>query len=788
MLLNNLLQRLRGLCPSVVISICLTSIGGFAVAQQGPDMLPISVNVPYEFDSGWYENEQSMPEVVLSFPVFLENAEWMRLYFEEVTLSGDLAKGTGSILRLTALEDGSTQELNARHMSEWQNSSAYFNGNTVLVEVLAHPNSGWNHVTMRSIDMGIIPIEEPSICGFTDDRVLSSDPRVSRVMPVGCTGWLIDDCGRCFLTAGHCTGNISVAQFNVPLSNSNGSFNHPPATDQYAVDGSSMQVSSNIQIGNDWAHFGAFANSNTGMTPAQAQGSVFALVTPPPTNGTDIRITGHGVDGGTRNGVQQTHVGPAADMAGNAISYVTDTRGGNSGSPVIWEQTNQAVGIHTNAGCGQTGGANNGTSSINSSLQAAISNAQGICGSGLSFPGSFPELVPPGVPLVFQAQLIAGGSSVTLHYRLNGGAFLTQAMTNLGGDLYEGAIPAPACTDSPEYYFSYQDSSCGGVSFPDDAPSSFLSTDVGVVEVSFVDDFQSDTGWTTTVNGASSGAWERGMPINDPNWPYDPAADSDGSGSCYLTENQLGDTDVDGGSVSLISPVIDLSTPGTFVSYDYFYRLTTGIGNDSFRVEARNGAGPWSTVVNHVNNGGLNWRTKMLDSENFTDAGILLRGDVQMRFTVNDVGSANVNEGGLDNFFVGRVSCNGGLGQNYCSSGANGAIIYADGSASVTDNDVTLTAANLPASVNGLFFYGNAQNNVPLGNGTLCVTGLTGIFRLAPVLNSGPAGEVSIQLDLTAPPQPAGQVVPGSIWNYQFWFRDGGTSDLTDGLTITYQP
>jgi hypothetical protein len=45
----------------------------------------------------------------------------------------------------------------------------------------------------------------------------------------------------------------------------------------------------------------------------------------------------------------------------------------------------------------------------------------------------------------------------------------------------------------------------------------------------FADSFQSDLGWSTSVAGATSGQWQRGVPVNDPGWQYDPLADGDGS-------------------------------------------------------------------------------------------------------------------------------------------------------------------------------------------------------------------------------------------------------------------
>ena len=71
-----------------------------------------------------------------------------------------------------------------------------------------------------------------------------------------------------------------------------------------------------------------------------------------------------------------------------------------------------------------------------------------------------------------------------------------------------------------------------------------------------------ERGWQTVSLGASSGDWERGVPVDDPAWAYDPARDHDGSGQCFLTQNELGNTDVDGGATALLSPRFDLSVTG----------------------------------------------------------------------------------------------------------------------------------------------------------------------------------------------------------------------------------
>ena len=96
-----------------------------------------------------------------------------------------------------------------------------------------------------------------------------------------------------------------------------------------------------------------------------------------PDTDSTIRITGHGtvnVDN-TRNQVQQTHSGPLVWNAGlgtTILSYEVDTNPGSSGSPIIWNTNQHALGIHTNGGCTASGGANDGTAFNNLGLKLVV--------------------------------------------------------------------------------------------------------------------------------------------------------------------------------------------------------------------------------------------------------------------------------------------------------------------------------------------------------------------------------------------------------------------------------
>ncbi len=166
-------------------------------------------------------------------------------------------------------------------------------------------------------------------------------------------------------------------EFNVPLSLPGGTIQHPGPEDQYSVLMLPLNIGTGGGVGNDWGVFEVFPNSITGLMPKEAQGAFWPLMQD---LGPDsIRITGYGVDGGAANQTQQTHIGPNAGSSGTTMRYVTDTQGGNSGSPVINGLTGVAVGVHTHGGCNSSGGNNNGTSTFHPDFWTAVDQGAGGC-------------------------------------------------------------------------------------------------------------------------------------------------------------------------------------------------------------------------------------------------------------------------------------------------------------------------------------------------------------------------------------------------------------------------
>lgn len=383
----------RSVLPLVVVLLA-GGVGGVAEtarADEGrADALP-SVTVGVAVDSGVVRHAGARgdgPEVVYVTEVTAAGAPWMRLWFDRAELAGTPGVD-GSYLVITSMEDGAWQRLDAEHIEHWSMSSAYFNGDTVLVELWAYPGTGDNRLALTRVTAGEETAPTRSICGETDDRVLSYDPRAASING-GCTGWLIDHGGSAnrFLTAGHCisgTTTGAVMFFNVPLSTASGGFRAPGPEYQYPVQAGSIQSSGNGGVGNDMATFQTHANSNTGMAPLTAQGAGYVLsASVPSATGQAVRVTGYGLRDSNFpdiplqwNTAQKTHTGPLTARTGTAIRYRPDTVGGNSGSPVILESTGQAIGIHTHGGCGVTGGNNNGTRIDHPTLQGYLASPLG---------------------------------------------------------------------------------------------------------------------------------------------------------------------------------------------------------------------------------------------------------------------------------------------------------------------------------------------------------------------------------------------------------------------------
>jgi len=157
--------------------------------------------------------------------------------------------------------------------------------------------------------------------------------------------------------------------------------------------------------------------------------------------------------------------------------------------------------------------------------------------------------------------------------------------------------------------------------------------------------------------------------------------------------------------------------------------------------------------------------------------------------------------GGSSSFFnrleVRGTPGTGSLGTNYCTAQDNStggpASISAAGSATASDNDLTLSATGMPPMQFGIFLTSMTQAATPVASGTLCLGGNIIRFQGAgQILQADANGEYSLQIDTTA--LPAGVPTPinaGDTYSFTTWFRDvdpmtGNTANFSDGVEITF--
>ena len=145
-----------------------------------------------------------------------------------------------------------------------------------------------------------------------------------------------------------------------------------------------------------------------------------------------------------------------------------------------------------------------------------------------------------------------------------------------------------------------------------------------------------------------------------------------------------------------------------------------------------------------------------------------------------------------DNICMGQL-----VGDNYCAANNNStgvpSQISAVGVPNVSMNSLVLRMDNMPSFAWGYFLCSQTQGFVPNAagsSGNLCLGGAIGRYVGAgQIQNSGGSGSISLAIDLTATPQPAGfvSIMAGETWNFQGWHRDlGPTSNFSNGLEVDF--
>jgi len=276
----------------------------------------------------------------------------------------------------------------------------------------------------------------------------------------------------------------------------------------------------------------------------------------------------------------------------------------------------------------------------------------------MNLPSGIPDLIPPsGTNVQVEIQeLVPGGltpGSAKIFVDVAGeGNFVQSPLANLGGDLWEGLIPASPCGAEIAFYFQAE-SQNGAVSrSPAGAPSTtYVATAAIGVETLLNHNMETVNGYTIENVSITGGAWQRGVPagLGDRG---DPTVDGDGSGACWLTENGAGNTDVDGGPTRLISSTFDLSAaPEAFISY---YRWFTNDDADIDRLDvhvSNNAGGSWTLVESVPGSNG--WQEHVFRVADF----VTPTAQMRLRFSATDNPNDSVTEGAIDGVRVIVYDC-----------------------------------------------------------------------------------------------------------------------------------
>ncbi len=279
-----------------------------------------------------------------------------------------------------------------------------------------------------------------------------------------------------------------------------------------------------------------------------------------------------------------------------------------------------------------------------------------------TYPGGIPTLVTPGAETTFDVTVSAtgGGSIVSgsgkVYASVAGGSFIEATLTETATDQYEVVLPPTPCEGYVRFYISVDEATNGTFFDPDPSVPLQALAITGTVVV-FEDDFETDKGWT--INGtAVAGMWERGVPVD---WSRgDPPADFDGSGSCFLTDNDplQNNSDVDDGWTNIVSPSFDLSTGDAVVHYARW--LSNDLGSNAFMEPL---------LVYVSNNNGTDW----VLAETVGPTGLVAQGgwyehtflvsdfvtptdQMMVQFYVAD-NTGSIVEAAIDDFQVVRYEC-----------------------------------------------------------------------------------------------------------------------------------
>jgi hypothetical protein len=216
------------------------------------------------------------------------------------------------------------------------------------------------------------------------------------------------------------------------------------------------------------------------------------------------------------------------------------------------------------------------------------------------YPLGIPEIIIPGQEATVEVNVSGLGDGIPVsgtgqfHYQINSGYFQSIDMTETAPNEYIASIPALACGDYMECYFSAEELSSGLVFDPPATDPYIIKSGLQMITI-FEDDFETDKGWSV-----SGGLWQRGTPTGQGGNPYTgPDPSSGHSGQNVFGYNLNGNYENNLCEMHLTSPAIDCSVlVNTHLKFWRWLGVETPPFDHSYIRVSNNGT-DWITVWQH---------------------------------------------------------------------------------------------------------------------------------------------------------------------------------------------
>ncbi len=385
------------------------------------------------------------------------------------------------------------------------------------------------------------------------------------------------------------------------------------------------------------------------------------------------------------------------------IEFEATTAPGDSGGPVLVQSGDEWV----IAGV-LSGGTTNtsvygdiswwtGTAVFRSQIESA--GGDFTTGLDIAFPDGVPDLVSPAGGDTLRIDIVPSPDdpvvpgSGTFHVD-TGSGFQQIALIPDSADSFIATFPATMeCPTSVEYFVSFDLQSGTTVTAPSGASSTFIALAADEVDLDDLYDFETSIGFSAGAPGddATTGVWVRVDPVGTDAQPED---DNTANGTLAWITGQgapggaLGANDIDGGTTSLVSNQIDLSTTElATISYARWYSNNTGNAPnaDVFEVFVSDDDGQSYVLVETVGPAGAGtsggWIETGFNVGDFVD----LTSTVRVKFVASDLGDGSIVEAGIDDVRIFGASCT----EDACLPDTNG-----DGMVSPSDFNAWIVAFN----------------------------------------------------------------------------------------------